>query len=233
MANEIIKQQLPMEEVLTISKAFFESGMFPDVKSAAQAMVKIQAGQELGIKPFAAMNGIHMILGKPIVGAGIIAAGIKASNKYNYRVKEMTDLICSIDFYEGKELVGNSSFTIADAKKAGTKNTDKFPKNMLFARAISNGVKWYAPDVFDAPIYTDEEAELIKSETTAETILAPIIEIPDELKAVINEADKNGLLAIWQTNTEYQSNSEFLQLLTARKEALKSANGTTNTGEPG
>jgi hypothetical protein len=146
-------------EIMSIGKAFAESGMFPDIKSAAQAIVKIQAGAELGIAPFAAMAGIHIISGKPTIGAGLMAAMVKASGKYNYRVTEQTDKICSINFYEGAELIGTSTFTIEDAKKAGTKNTDKFPRNMLFARAMSNGVKWYTPDVFAGPVYVPEEME--------------------------------------------------------------------------
>ena len=49
-------QQLPITEIMSIGKAFAESGMFLDTKSAAQAIVKIQAGQEIGIPPFAAMK---------------------------------------------------------------------------------------------------------------------------------------------------------------------------------
>jgi hypothetical protein len=55
------------------------------------------------------------------------------------------------------EQVGVSEFTLADAKKAGTQNLEKFARNMLFARAMSNGVRWYCPDVFDSPVYTPEE----------------------------------------------------------------------------
>jgi hypothetical protein len=146
---------------MSIGKAFAESGMFPDIKSAAQAIVKIQAGAELGIAPFAAMSGIHIISGKPTIGAGVMAAMVKASGKYNYRVTEQTDKVCSIDYYEGAEMIGTSTFTIEDAKKAGTKNTDKFPRNMLFARAMSNGVKWYTPDVFAGPVYVPEEMESV------------------------------------------------------------------------
>jgi len=146
---------------MSIGKAFAESGMFPDIKSAAQAIVKIQAGAELGIAPFAAMSGIHIISGKPTIGAGVMAAMVKASGKYNYRVTEQTDKVCSIIFYEGAEIIGTSTFTIEDAKKAGTKNTDKFPRNMLFARAMSNGVKWYTPDVFAGPVYVPEEMESV------------------------------------------------------------------------
>ncbi len=140
MSNEIVKSSLT--EIMSIGKAFAESGMFPDIKTAAQAVVKIQAGAEMGIPPFAAMSGIHIIQGKPTVGAGLMAANVKGSGKYDYRVVESTEKVCSIDFYQGKEKIGNSTFTIEDAKKAQTKNLDKFPKNMLFARAISNGVKY-------------------------------------------------------------------------------------------
>lgn len=166
MSNELIKaNQLPITEIMSIGKAFADSGMFPDTKQAAQAIVKIQAGQEIGIPPFAAMTGIHIILGKPTIGAGIIAAKIKASGKYDYKVIEQSNEKCSIDFYQGKEKIGNSTFTIEEAKKAGTKNLDKFPKNMLFARAISNGVKWFTPDVFMGPVYTPEDFDMQEPQT--------------------------------------------------------------------
>lgn len=150
-------QIMPVNEIMTMAKNFAESGMFNDAKQMGQAFVKIQAGQEIGIPPFAAMSGIHIIQGKPTIGAGLIASRVKGSGKYDYEVKEMTDKNCSIDFYQGKKPIGNSSFSIEDAKKAQTKNIDKFPKNMLFARAISNGVKWFCPDVFAGPVYTPEE----------------------------------------------------------------------------
>jgi hypothetical protein len=164
-------------EIMSIGKAFAESGMFPDIKSAAQAIVKIQAGAELGIAPFAAMAGIHIISGKPTIGAGLMAAMVKSSNKYNYRISEQTEKKCSIDFYEGSEFIGNSTFTIEDAKKAGTKNTDKFPRNMLFARAMSNGVKWYTPDVFAGPVYVPEEMESVGQHQVIDNLNGSIYDI--------------------------------------------------------
>jgi hypothetical protein len=142
---------------MEMAKLFAESGMFPDTKTAGQAIVKIQAGAEIGIQPFAAMSGIHIIQGKPTIGAGLMAAQVKGSGKYDYRVITQNEKACSIDFYQGQNKIGNSTFTIEDARKAQTKNIDKFPANMLFARAMSNGVKWYCPDVFAGPVYTPEE----------------------------------------------------------------------------
>ena len=162
MSNEIMK--VSATEAIALGKQFADSQMFPDIKSAQQAVVKIIAGAEIGIPPFAAMSGIHIIQGKPTIGAGLMASMVKGSGKYDYKVVKQDEKICSIDFYQGKEMIGNSTFTIDDAKKAGTKNLDKFPKNMLFARAMSNGTKWYCPDVFSGPVYTPDELDAAETE---------------------------------------------------------------------
>ncbi len=198
MNNQLTKvEQLPITEIMSIGKAFAESGMFADTKSAAQAIVKIQAGQEIGIPPFAAMTGIHIISGKPTIGAGLIASRVKGSGKYDYKVVKQDDKSCSIDFYQGKEIIGNSTFTIEDAKKAQTKNLDKFPKNMLFARAISNGVKWFCPDVFSGPVYVPEEME-----APVVTQDVPHEEVPPAKKQITNAAFTKALVRIDVGETE-------------------------------
>jgi hypothetical protein len=147
-----------MDDLARLAKMFADSGYFSDCQSAAQAGVKIAAGLEVGIGAFASLSGIHLIKGKPAIGANIMAAMIKRSGKYNYRVLEHTDSICRIAFFEGKEEIGVSEFSAADAAKLGTQNMNKFPKNMLFARCISNGVKWHCPDLFlGVPVYTPDE----------------------------------------------------------------------------
>jgi hypothetical protein len=144
-------------DVFALGRVFASSGYFQDARDAAQATVKILAGRELGLPPFASMTGIHIIKGKPALGANLIAARIKASGKYNYRILEHTDQVCRIAFFEGGEQVGVSEFTLADAKKAGTQNLERYPKNMLFARALTNGARWHTPDLFVTGVYTPEE----------------------------------------------------------------------------
>jgi hypothetical protein len=159
--------EITTTEIMTIAKSFADSGMFPDCKSMAQAAVKIQAGREFGIQPFAAMSGIHIIQGKPTIGAGLMAARVKGFGKYDYKVIEHNDKVCSIEYFQGKESIGVSTFTIEDARKAGTKNLDKFPKNMLFARAMSNGVKWFTPDIYEMPVYVPEEMAQVTEDVQA------------------------------------------------------------------
>jgi hypothetical protein len=199
-------------DIMNISKAFYESGMFTDIKSIAQAMVKISAGQEIGIPPFAAMTGIHIIQGKPTIGAGLIASRVKGSGKYDYKVIEASEKVCSIDFYQGKDKIGNSTFTIEDAKKALTKNIDKFPKNMLFARAISNGVKWYCPDIFSGPVYVPEEMQVVTTEE------ATHIEVDTTIDEIINDiqvcVSLDEIKAVWKKLTLNQKTD--LRVLAAK-----------------
>ena len=164
MKHEIIKTSA---DAISIGETFYKSGMFADIKSAQQAVVKIMAGAEMGISPFQAMSGIHIIQGKPTIGAGLMASRVKASGKYNYKVLEMSDKVCSIEFTEGGQSIGTSSFTIEDAKKAGTKNIDRFPRNMLFARAMSNGVRWFCPDIYEGPVYVPEEMAEVTEDVQA------------------------------------------------------------------
>lgn len=146
-----------IDELARIADMFAKSGLFKDAQDAAKAGVKIMAGQAWGIDPFSAMTGINIIAGKPAIGANLMAAKVKGSGKYDFRVREMTDQACSIEFFERGESLGVSTFTIEDARKAGTQNLQKFPRNMLYARAMSNGQRWYCPDVFTSPTYTPEE----------------------------------------------------------------------------
>jgi len=149
-------------DIENVAKAMVSSGYFADSAKISQAIVKIMAGREIGLGPFSSMNGIHIIQGKPSFGANVMAGKVRSSGRYDYRVTEINDSVCSIKFMElfnsQWSTIGTSTFTIADAKKAGVKNTDKFPRNMLFARAMSNGVRWYCPDVMNgATVYTPEE----------------------------------------------------------------------------
>lgn len=177
-----------MDDLHRVSKMLSMSGYFSDAKDAAQCGVKVLAGAELGFGAFASMTGIHIIKGKPSIGSNLMAAAVKRHPNYNYRVLEHSGDVCRIEFYErwdGKlQSVGISEFTLADAKKAGTQNLDKFAKNMLFARAMSNGVKWYCPDVFDAPVYTPDE---LGASVDSEGNYIDVEVMPDQTQQVANE----------------------------------------------
>lgn len=145
-------QAVDLDTMQRTAKMLVASGYF-DAKGdlntqIAQLATKIMAGHELGYGPFASVQGIHVIQGKPQISANLMAAAVKAHPRYDYRVHKMGDTCVSIEFFENEQSIGLSEFTSDDAKRAGTQNLQKYPRNMLFARALSNGVRWYCPDVF-------------------------------------------------------------------------------------
>ncbi len=164
-ALAVRNEGIDLDNLQRLAKILVASNFF-DAKGTgemaiAQVATKILAGREFGFGEFASVNGIHVIQGKPAVGAGLMATAVKRSGRYDYRVKTLTDSLCEIEFFErenGKrESIGVSTFTRDDAVKAGTQNLNKFARNMLFARCISNGIKWFCPDVFSGSVYTPEE----------------------------------------------------------------------------
>lgn len=147
-------------ELQNLGQIFVKSGFFQDAKDAAQAVVKVMAGQELGFGPIASMTGVYIVKGKVSLSANLMAAAIKRTGRYNYRLLEHTTEACVIEFFENGRSVGKSGYTMTEAKAAElTSNPTwkKFPRNMLFARALSNGARWFCPDVFGGPVYTPEE----------------------------------------------------------------------------
>ena len=157
---------------MTIAKVFRASGMFPDIQSEAAAATKIIIGRGLGLTDYDAMSGLHIIKGKAVLAANLMAAAIKRSGKYDYRVTEHTDAVCTIDFYGGGVKIGSTSFSIEDAKRAGLggDNWKKYARAMLFARCISMGYRTHCPDALGAaPVYVEAHGES---------------EIPEEPKAI-------------------------------------------------
>ena len=71
------------DDLQNVAKALVASGYFNDVRSLSQAMVKIMAGREVGIGPFASMRGVYIIKGNPAYEANIMAAMVKRSGNYN------------------------------------------------------------------------------------------------------------------------------------------------------
>jgi hypothetical protein len=160
-AMEVDMENLKKMGNMLAMSGYFEKAADP-TQALAQMCTKVLAGRELGFGPFAAVNGIHIIKGKPSVSANLMASAVKSSGRYDYKVKKMDATACEVEFFEivnGKrESLGVSSFTDKEARAAGTQNMDKFPRNMLFARAMSNGVRWYCPDVFSGnAVYVPEE----------------------------------------------------------------------------
>jgi hypothetical protein len=165
-----------LEDVQPICDVFVKSGIFEDIKDVAQAIVKVLAGREIGLSPLESMMNLYIVKNRIAANSKVVSSLIKKSKGYDYSIEKLDNEECVIAFYKisgagQKEELGKSTFMIKDAAKAGIVNKDNwknYPRNMLFARAIANGARWFCPDVYCG--YVEEELETIAVEPKKDVV---------------------------------------------------------------
>jgi len=192
------------------ARLFAMSGLFADIKgqtqeqAIAQAFVKIALGDAMGFSPAESMTGIDIIQGRVAVGANLRAARMQRAGfswapppgKKGPSAK-ITDKGCWLPLYykgepildsDGKQVV--ISYTEEDAKAAGLLAKDNYkknPRNMYFARAITNAQRWYAPGVLGIDVLSTEEAIDVTYTEVPEAATATAVKA-SELRARLSEA---------------------------------------------
>lgn len=191
MSNGIIpanQNQLSLADTEKLGSIFIKSGFFKDTADCHQAIVKILAGKELGLEPFAAMSAFNIIQGKVCLAANTLAMLIKRSGKYDYRVTKHTDAECVITILQNNEPIGTADYSITQANKAnllGKTNWKMYPKDMLFARAISRAFRMHCPDVTTITVYTEDELEENPEPPKEEKhIVLTQISVPDKIEKI-------------------------------------------------
>lgn len=129
-------------------------------EAAAQACMAIASGAELGLGPMASLRHCIIIKGRPAMSAQLIAQRIRQSGRYDYRVTVHTDDACVIALDDRGANIGTVRWDLARAKQAGLggENWSRYPRAMLFARAISEAARTYCPEVLGAISISTEEA---------------------------------------------------------------------------
>jgi hypothetical protein len=171
-----------VEDLERIASFFFRSGIFGKLKNVEHAFVLIYAGFNLGLDPLTSVTNLHLVEGKITMDATLIGAIIQRSGIYSYTIVESNDVTCKIDFFRESEKLGRAEYTIEKATKAGLAQKDtwrKHPQQMLRARCMTTGARFYTPAIFLGPIYTPDEIAtdddvIVPLETEAEPPAAPI-----------------------------------------------------------
>jgi hypothetical protein len=149
-----------------------KSGYFADARDVSKAVTKILFGRSIGLDPLSSMTGINLVQGKPQLSAGTMARLIKDSGKYRYTIDELTASSCTVTLFEKVETglladgrptwewFKHAPFTrkIEEYKHLFSNNVWKqYPRNMLFARTISDLAKMLCPEVFGGAAYLPDE----------------------------------------------------------------------------
>lgn len=148
---------VPVSEMERIASAVANSKLF-GITTVDQALSLMAIAQAEGKHPASAAKEYHIIKGRPSLKADAMLARFQqAGGTVNWI--ERTDSKVSGKFIhpQGGELV--VTWTLEDGKRAGLAGGDnwkKYPRQMLTARVISEGVRAVYPAVVSG-LYTPEE----------------------------------------------------------------------------
>ena len=150
---------VPFEHQLRLAESFAKSGLF-GVKSPDQALALMALCEAEGLHPAIAVRDYHIIQGKPALKADAMLARFQNAGG---RVKwlEMTDERVAAEF---SHPAGGTVMIDWDRKRAttagfwGKDNWKKFPRAMLRARVVSEGIRTVFPGVV-VGVYTPEEVQ--------------------------------------------------------------------------
>lgn len=168
-----------LDEVRSLSAQFAKSALLPaDLRGKeADVFVTILAGQELGMPPMAALRGIHVVKGKPILSADSMVGVVlgRGIARYFRCVEESPMSVTYETLREGSPEPQRCTWTMEDAKRAGLDgdNWRKYPRAMLKARCKAALARDVYPDVLAGCYEEHERAEIegraIDAEVVAET----------------------------------------------------------------
>jgi hypothetical protein len=164
------------DELKQLAQAMHDSRLFR-TNSWQGALAVILYGKELGLGPASSLSNISIVSGKPTLGAAAIGGLIQRGNHYDFIVDHLDDEKAVVSFFRQHDpavplrpgtgaigprtRLGTSTFSMDDAKRAGLGNSPtwrSYPRNLLYARALANGARWYTPSVFAGTLLEPSEA---------------------------------------------------------------------------
>ena len=180
---------VPVDQVERMALAVAKSGLF-GVKTPDQAMALMLIAQAEGLHPAIAARDYHVINGRPTLKADAMLARFQTAGG-SVRWGEYTDkrVIGTFSHPQGGSV--EVAWTVEMATAAGlTKNPTwkSYPRQMLRARCISEGIRTVFPGVV-VGTYTPEEAEDAGHEPApVPRDMGPVVEVAD-FAAVMRQID--------------------------------------------
>ena len=187
MSQLALQTQQPISELEIMANHFVKSGLF-GIRKIEEAVSLMIIAQAEGRHPGTVASEYHIIQGRPALKADAILARFQSSNgKVEWH--EYTDECVSGTFSHpaGGSLKVDWDMTRAKAAGLGGKdNWKKYPRQMLRARAISDGVRGVYPAVLQG-FYTPEEVQDFAPSAPVAVAATPVEDKPKRKKAEVVE----------------------------------------------
>jgi hypothetical protein len=157
-----------LPERLEYSRALAVSNLLPAQYRGKpeNVLYAIEFGRSLGIEPIAAINGVHIIEGRPSASAGLISALVRrAGHRLRVWVErdsqgQLVAAVATIIRKDDPDFEFRATWTMARAHAAnltGKSVWKNYPEAMLKARAISEVAREACEEELSGVSYTPEE----------------------------------------------------------------------------
>jgi len=158
MANELV----PMNDLERMAQAVAKSGLF-GVKTADQALALMLVAQAEQMHPMAAVQEFDIIQGKPARKSWSMQARFqRAGGSIDWHKRTDTKASATFSHPQGGSV--RVDWDMARAQKAGLSGKDnwhKYPRAMLSARVISEGVRAVFPGATGGFYTPEEERDMV------------------------------------------------------------------------
>lgn len=156
------KQQL--EHFKQLAKIASESGQYRDMSPTTMLNIMLSA-RDLGVSPLKAINGgFYIVNGKISMSTALMADRIRKEG-HSVKIPEWTDQKCVIiGIRKDNQDSVKFEYTMEDAQRAGLTGSPtwkKFPKQMLYNRAMSTLARTLFPDVVGNAYSEDEKYDVL------------------------------------------------------------------------
>jgi len=164
MSKELVVHD-DIDSDIRLAKALAASGFYKDIRDAAAGVVKLRIARELGLG-LKGISDVHIVEGKPTLSYQAILGMVRAytgphnTDRYSFRYLRRDEDCVEIEWTINGEVIGVSKCDTEDAKRMGVASRgtwQKYPRQMRTARAVTEGVNAFMPEVIGGSIYTPDE----------------------------------------------------------------------------
>lgn len=164
MGKELVVHD-DIDSDIRLAKALAQSGFYKDIRDAAAGVVKLRIARELGLG-LKGISDVHIVEGKPTLSYQAILGMVRAytgphnTDRYSFRYIRRDEECVEIEWTINGEVIGVSKCDTEDAKRMGVASRgtwQKYPRQMRTARAVTEGVNAFMPEVIGGSIYTPDE----------------------------------------------------------------------------
>jgi hypothetical protein len=175
---------IPVNDIQTMALAVVKSGLF-GMKTVEQATALMLIAQAEGYHPALAARDYHIIQGRPTLKAETMMARFQQQGG-KVEWKTLTDKEVTATFSHPSGGSATITWTFEQAKQAGLTGKDNwknYPRAMLRARVVSEGIRTVFPGVV-LGVYTPEEVQDIPNPPQSRDMGAAVVLDPVEEEVV-------------------------------------------------